>query len=184
MSACRPTTNARTWSRCCAPSARVLGEDDRVLVIDDNSPDGTGELADRLAGELAFVDVLHRAAQGGPRPGVSRRLPPRARFGRGAGGRDRLRLLTRPGRRAAPARRRRGRRRPRARLTLRARRQRRELGPDPARDLGRRLDLRPARAGRAGARPDRRLQVLPPRRAGGGRPRRGCTRAATPSRSS
>ena len=30
----------------------VLGPDDRVLVIDDGSPDGTGELADRLAGEL------------------------------------------------------------------------------------------------------------------------------------
>ena len=40
--------------------AGVLGPDDRVLVIDDNSPDGTGELADRLAAELTFVDVLHR----------------------------------------------------------------------------------------------------------------------------
>ena len=38
----------------------VLGPDDRVLVIDDNSPDGTGELADRLAAQLPFVDVLHR----------------------------------------------------------------------------------------------------------------------------
>ena len=38
----------------------VLGPDDRVLVIDDNSPDGTGELADRLATELvAAVEVLH-----------------------------------------------------------------------------------------------------------------------------
>ena len=37
---------------------QVLGPDDRVLVIDDNSPDGTGELADRLAAELPFVDVL------------------------------------------------------------------------------------------------------------------------------
>jgi dolichol-phosphate mannosyltransferase len=40
--------------------AGVLREGDRVLVIDDNSPDGTGELADRLAEELAFVEVLHR----------------------------------------------------------------------------------------------------------------------------
>jgi dolichol-phosphate mannosyltransferase len=31
-----------------------------VLVIDDNSPDGTGELADRLAAELDHVQVLHR----------------------------------------------------------------------------------------------------------------------------
>jgi dolichol-phosphate mannosyltransferase len=43
----------------------VLGPDDRVLVIDDNSPDGTGELADRLAAELPFVDVLHRERREG-----------------------------------------------------------------------------------------------------------------------
>jgi dolichol-phosphate mannosyltransferase len=46
----------------------VLGPDDRVLVIDDNSPDGTGELADRLAGELGFVDVLHRERKEGLGP--------------------------------------------------------------------------------------------------------------------
>jgi dolichol-phosphate mannosyltransferase len=39
-----------------------------VLVIDDNSPDGTGELADRLAGELGFVDVLHRPRKEGLGP--------------------------------------------------------------------------------------------------------------------
>ena len=43
---------------------RVLGEllpeGGRVLVIDDGSPDGTGELADRLAAELPFGSVLHR----------------------------------------------------------------------------------------------------------------------------
>jgi dolichol-phosphate mannosyltransferase len=46
----------------------VLGPDDRVLVIDDNSPDGTGELADRLAAELGFVDVLHRPRKEGLGP--------------------------------------------------------------------------------------------------------------------
>ena len=46
----------------------VLGPDDRVLVIDDNSPDGTGELADRLAGELETVEVLHRAHKEGLGP--------------------------------------------------------------------------------------------------------------------
>ncbi len=45
--------------------AEVLGPDDRVLVIDDNSPDGTGELADRLAAELPFIDVLHRERKEG-----------------------------------------------------------------------------------------------------------------------
>src|SRR6059058_5149983 len=48
--------------------ADVLGPDDRVLVVDDRSPDGTGELADRLAEELAFVDVLHRERKEGLGP--------------------------------------------------------------------------------------------------------------------
>jgi dolichol-phosphate mannosyltransferase len=37
----------------------------RVLVVDDNSPDGTGAIADRLAGELGGVEVLHRARKEG-----------------------------------------------------------------------------------------------------------------------
>ena len=32
-----------------------------TLIVDDDSPDGTGELADRLAGEYPDVEVLHRA---------------------------------------------------------------------------------------------------------------------------
>jgi dolichol-phosphate mannosyltransferase len=45
--------------------AEVLGPDDRVLVVDDSSPDGTGEIADRLAAELDWVDVLHRPRKEG-----------------------------------------------------------------------------------------------------------------------
>ena len=40
----------------------------RVLVIDDSSPDGTGEIADRLAAELDYVDVLHRPRKEGLGP--------------------------------------------------------------------------------------------------------------------
>ncbi len=36
-----------------------------ILVIDDNSPDGTGSIADRVAEELGRVHVLHRAAKDG-----------------------------------------------------------------------------------------------------------------------
>jgi dolichol-phosphate mannosyltransferase len=46
----------------------VLGPDDLVLVIDDNSPDGTGGLADRLAAELETVEVLHRPQKEGLGP--------------------------------------------------------------------------------------------------------------------
>jgi dolichol-phosphate mannosyltransferase len=37
----------------------------RILVVDDDSPDGTGAIADRLASELAAVEVLHRSAKSG-----------------------------------------------------------------------------------------------------------------------
>jgi dolichol-phosphate mannosyltransferase len=48
---------------------QALGDKDvRILVIDDNSPDGTGELADRLARELDYVDVLHRERKEGLGP--------------------------------------------------------------------------------------------------------------------
>jgi dolichol-phosphate mannosyltransferase len=39
-----------------------------VLVVDDNSPDGTGEIADHLAAELDFVSVLHRERKEGLGP--------------------------------------------------------------------------------------------------------------------
>jgi dolichol-phosphate mannosyltransferase len=51
------------------PMLRALGDKGvRVLVIDDNSPDGTGRLADRLAGELDYVGVLHRERKEGLGP--------------------------------------------------------------------------------------------------------------------
>jgi dolichol-phosphate mannosyltransferase len=40
----------------------------RLLVIDDASPDGTGEEADRLASQHEFVDVLHRPRKEGLGP--------------------------------------------------------------------------------------------------------------------
>jgi dolichol-phosphate mannosyltransferase len=46
----------------------LLDQGVRVLVIDDNSPDGTGELADRLAAELDGVTVLHRERKEGLGP--------------------------------------------------------------------------------------------------------------------
>ncbi len=47
---------------------RSRAEGHRVLIVDDGSPDGTGAIADRLAGELAAVEVLHRAAPQGLGP--------------------------------------------------------------------------------------------------------------------
>jgi dolichol-phosphate mannosyltransferase len=36
-----------------------------ILIVDDNSPDGTGELADKLAAADEHVQVLHRPGKGG-----------------------------------------------------------------------------------------------------------------------
>jgi dolichol-phosphate mannosyltransferase len=37
----------------------------RILIVDDNSPDGTGAIADALARELGVIEVLHRTAKNG-----------------------------------------------------------------------------------------------------------------------
>ncbi len=63
---CLPTYNERGNLEPMLRALAPLGV--RVLVIDDNSPDGTGELADRLAAELDFVSVLHRAQKEGLGP--------------------------------------------------------------------------------------------------------------------
>ena len=63
---CLPTYNEiENLERMVRTLGDVLPEGSRVLVIDDDSPDGTGELADRLAEELPWVSVLHRARQDG-----------------------------------------------------------------------------------------------------------------------
>jgi dolichol-phosphate mannosyltransferase len=45
--------------------ARAVPEACRILIVDDNSPDGTGEVADALARDLAVVEVLHRSQKNG-----------------------------------------------------------------------------------------------------------------------
>jgi len=63
---CLPTYNER---ENLEPMLRALGDKGvRVLVVDDSSPDGTGELADRLATELDYVGVLHRERKEGLGP--------------------------------------------------------------------------------------------------------------------
>ena len=42
---------------------RQFAEDCSILVIDDNSPDGTGRIADELAGRLPRIEIIHRASK-------------------------------------------------------------------------------------------------------------------------
>jgi dolichol-phosphate mannosyltransferase len=48
-----------------AELARIVPGDYRILIVDDNSPDGTGEIADGLAEEMDVVEVLHRQRKHG-----------------------------------------------------------------------------------------------------------------------
>jgi dolichol-phosphate mannosyltransferase len=63
---CLPTYNERENVERMVRA--LVAEGVRVLVIDDNSPDGTGELADALAAELDGVAVLHRERKEGLGP--------------------------------------------------------------------------------------------------------------------
>ena len=72
LAICLPTYNER---ESLEPIVRALGDvfaaaglDGRVLVLDDASPDGTGELADRLAAKLPWLDVVHRPRKDGLGP--------------------------------------------------------------------------------------------------------------------
>ena len=66
---CLPTYNEReNLEPMVDRLGEVLDEGDLVLVIDDNSPDGTGEIADRLSAERSGVQVLHRSRKEGLGP--------------------------------------------------------------------------------------------------------------------
>ena len=60
-----PTYNERENLPQLVP--QILEQDPRleVLIVDDDSPDGTGEIADRLAADDGRVHVLHRPRKGG-----------------------------------------------------------------------------------------------------------------------
>lgn len=54
--------------RAVAALAAVAPAGFRILIVDDDSPDGTGHIAERLAGELPAVSVLHRRQRQGLGP--------------------------------------------------------------------------------------------------------------------
>ena len=60
-----PTYNERENLPLIVSRTRVAVPDADVLVLDDNSPDGTGAVADALAADDTSVHVLHRLAKEG-----------------------------------------------------------------------------------------------------------------------
>jgi dolichol-phosphate mannosyltransferase len=64
-----PTYNeAENLERIVGAVLEHLPESRRVLIVDDNSPDGTGEIADRLAVDDESIAVLHRNRKEGLGP--------------------------------------------------------------------------------------------------------------------
>ena len=64
-----PTYNeAENLERIVGAVLENMPESRRVLIVDDNSPDGTGEIADRVAEEDESVAVLHRERKEGLGP--------------------------------------------------------------------------------------------------------------------
>jgi dolichol-phosphate mannosyltransferase len=57
--------NIEPLVRAVLPELESTGRAHTVLIVDDGSPDGTGEIADRLAAELAHVRALHRERKEG-----------------------------------------------------------------------------------------------------------------------
>jgi dolichol-phosphate mannosyltransferase len=57
--------NVQALVEAALPQLASTGLDHTILIVDDNSPDGTGAIADRLAGGRPEVEVLHRARKEG-----------------------------------------------------------------------------------------------------------------------
>jgi len=55
-----PTYNEKENIENIIDAVLAQGEGIEVLIVDDNSPDGTGEIVDRLAGSEPRVHVIHR----------------------------------------------------------------------------------------------------------------------------
>lgn len=62
---CVPTYNERDNLPLLVEAILAAAPTVEILVIDDNSPDGTGELANEIAAASPQVHVLHRAAKAG-----------------------------------------------------------------------------------------------------------------------
>jgi dolichol-phosphate mannosyltransferase len=57
--------NVEPLVRAALERLEALGQRHTILIVDDSSPDGTGEIADRLAAAISQVQVLHRARKQG-----------------------------------------------------------------------------------------------------------------------
>jgi dolichol-phosphate mannosyltransferase len=62
---CIPTYNERENLPLIVPAVLAVVPEAHVLIVDDNSPDGTGDLADTLANADERIHVMHREGKKG-----------------------------------------------------------------------------------------------------------------------
>ena len=60
-----PTYNEKENLPVVVERLRATMPEAHILVVDDNSPDGTGKVADRLSAEDSNIHVLHRTVKDG-----------------------------------------------------------------------------------------------------------------------
>ncbi|MEO7260373.1 MAG: polyprenol monophosphomannose synthase [Jatrophihabitantaceae bacterium] len=60
-----PTYNERENLPLILDRVRAAVPEADILVVDDSSPDGTGDVADKIAGDDSQIEVLHRAQKAG-----------------------------------------------------------------------------------------------------------------------
>ena len=63
-----PTYNERENIEAILRAVRATVPDASILVVDDSSPDGTAELAEKTAADLGSIEVLRRVAKNGLGP--------------------------------------------------------------------------------------------------------------------
>ncbi len=63
-----PTYNERENLEAIVKAVLAADADTEVLIVDDNSPDGTGQIAEELSGSSSRIHVLHRGAKEGIGP--------------------------------------------------------------------------------------------------------------------
>ena len=126
-----PTYNERDNIETTVAAALAGCERIDILIVDDSSPDGTGDIADALAEAHERVHVLHRAEKQGPGAAYLAAFDWASEHGYRTVIVDGRRRLPRPRRPAPPPRRPRRRRGRRDRLPLHPRRRRPQLGAPP-----------------------------------------------------
>jgi len=55
-----PTYNEKDNIGKLSEAIKALNLDVDILFVDDNSPDGTGDIAEKLASQHSFIKVIHR----------------------------------------------------------------------------------------------------------------------------